>query len=250
MILNIELIETLEELDPSLKQAFIKVLKVLEKRLGEVVRREDFLELKNDVSELVEVQKRTEAQLHQIVEIQKDTEQRLNELAEAQRRTEQTVSELVEAQKKSEERLTRLEQAVAELAEAQKKTEETMHQGFKELRDQIAALGSRWGLQTESVFRNTVKSLLDRAGYQVTKGYYGDREVDVVIRNGEHILLEITSSMKKSDIERYNRSAQDYKQKTGIMPRIMVAAIYISPTVMREILDSPIPIEIFSTEEE
>ncbi|MGC8720324.1 MAG: hypothetical protein ACP5TY_10010, partial [Thermodesulforhabdaceae bacterium] len=138
MILNIELIETLEELDPSLKQAFIKVLKVLEKRLGEVVRREDFLELKNDVSELVEVQKRTEAQLHQIVEIQKDTEQRLNELAEAQRRTEQTVSELVEAQKKSEERLTRLEQAVAELAEAQKKTEETMHQGFKELRDQIA----------------------------------------------------------------------------------------------------------------
>lgn len=55
--------------------------------------------------------------------------------------------------------------------------------------------------------------------------------INVVIRDGEHILLEITSSMKKTDIVMYNRSAEEYQEKTRILPRIMVAAIYISPTV-------------------
>lgn len=88
-----------------------------------------------------------------------------------------------------------------------------------------------------------------KTGYTVSRGYYGGREVDIVIRNGEHILLEITSSMRKSDIGLYNRSAQDYKEKTGILPKIMVAAIYIPPTVMKEIVESPVPIEIFTIEE-
>jgi hypothetical protein len=124
-----------------------------------------------------------------------------------------------------------------------------MNMRFKEVKDQIAALGSRWGIQSETVFRNTVKTLLETTGYTVTRGYYGEREVDIVIRDGEHILLEITSSMKKSDVANYSRSATDYKEKTGILPRIMVAAIYISPSVMKEIMASPIPMEIFSIEE-
>lgn len=55
------------------------------------------------------------------------------------------------------------------LAEAQKRTEQrveeltiTMEKGFKELRDQITSLGSRWGLETEAVFRNTVTGLLGK----------------------------------------------------------------------------------------
>nr|WP_328988142.1 hypothetical protein [Thiorhodovibrio winogradskyi] len=34
------------------------------------------------------------------------------------------------------------------------------------------------------------------------EGDYGDRQADVIIRNGEHILLEITSRMHAKDIDR------------------------------------------------
>jgi len=92
--------------------------------------------------------------------------------------------------------------------------------------------------------------LLKKTGYSVERGYYGGREVDLVIKNGQHILLEITSSLKKADIRNYNLSADDYQKQTGIVPEIMVAAIYIAPNVMRELMDSPRPIKLFSIEED
>ncbi len=152
------------------------------------------------------------------------------------------VQDLATAQKRTESRLE-------ELAIAQKRTEHTIERGFKDLRDSISALGSRWGIMAEDTFRNAITGLLEGTGYSVSRGTYGDREVDIVVKNGEHLLFEITSSMKKSDIARYVRSADDYQDRTGISPRIMVAAIYIPPTVMREIADAPRTIEIFSIEE-
>lgn len=152
------------------------------------------------------------------------------------------VQDLATAQKRTESR-------IEELAIAQKRTEHTIERGFKDLRDSISALGSRWGIMAEDTFRNAITGLLEGTGYSVSRGTYGDREVDIVVKNGEHLLFEITSSMKKSDIARYVRSADDYQDRTGISPRIMVAAIYIPPTVMREIADAPRTIEIFSIEE-
>ncbi len=96
---------------------------------------------------------------------------------------------------------------------------------------------------------NAIRGLLGDRGYEIARGYYGDREVDCIIRNGEHIIMEITSSLRKSDIPRLMASAEDYEAKKGVKPRIMVAAIYIAPTVMREVADCPRHIEIFSPEE-
>ena len=179
------------------------------------IKREDFSELKDTVASL---------------------SQTVKELAEAQKDTDQSIKELTESQKRTD---LRIEELTLE-----------MKNGFKRSTDSIAALGSRWGLQSEQTFRNALQSLLARTGYTVEKGYYGDREVDVVIKNGEHILLEITSALKKKDIASLNRSAEDYFIKENIEPKLMIAAIYISPTVMREIHDSPRPIELFSEEEE
>jgi uncharacterized phage infection (PIP) family protein YhgE len=147
MLFSAELIEELEKIDPQTRTVFIKILKFVEKAVGEVVKREDFLELRKEleiltkaVRELAEAQKKAEERLvrlentvAELAEAQKKTEERLTrleqvvaELAEAQKRTEQRVEELAEAQKKTEERLVRLENTVAELAEAQKKTEERL----------------------------------------------------------------------------------------------------------------------------
>lgn len=157
-----------------------------------------------------------------------------------------------------------LKEVVGELAEAQKRTETSvdaltkriddlamlMKEGFQKVNEQITALGSRWEIMNEKAFRRTVQALLSRAGYTVSKGIYGDREVDVVIKNGEHILLEITSAAVKKDVRNLTRSAEDYFEKTGIEPKLMISAIYIPPTVMREITDSPRRIEIFTYEDD
>ncbi len=214
------------KITPAIKAEMIQII---DQRIKEVhVTKEDFSELKSIV---------------------KDTAGTVKELAEAQKRTEISVEKLNDAQK-------RTEISIEELSHAQKRTEikleelaQTMEQGFKVMKDSLTAIGSRWGIMAESTFRNTVTGLLQDTGYSVATGYYGDREIDIVIKNGAHFIFEITSSMKKSDIMRYVASADDYQSKTGITPRIMVAAIYIPPTVMREIIDAPRKIEIYSIEE-
>jgi len=140
-------------------------------------------ELQEPVTHLVEV-------LHSELGVTREEFSELKdvvkELAEAQKRTEQRVEELAEAQKRTEERV----ESLAEI----------MEKGFRRLEDQISALGSRWGIRNENVFRNTIRGLLAYIGYTVSKGYYAGREIDVIIRNGEHFLLEITSRMNKNDI--------------------------------------------------
>ncbi len=247
-----------------------KHLSEIYEKVSQLASKEDFYKLQNVVYELAEAQKRTEQRVEELAEAQKKTEarldsltQRVEELAEAQKRTEQMVYELAEAQKKTEARLDRLEQRVEELAEAQKRTEqrveelaegqkrleETVQTGFKKVSEQISALGSRWGIKNEAMLRKTISSLAKEFGYSVSKGFYGNREVDVIIHNGIHILLEVTSSALKKDVRNLNLSAEDYQKKHNIEPRLVLAAVYISPTVMREITESPRRIEVFSGDE-
>ncbi len=186
------------------------------------ILREDFTSLRQTAQDLVEAGKRTDLRLEELALALKRTDLRVEELALALNRTDLKVEEL----------------AIV------------MKEGFQKVNNQISALGGRWGIKNEATFRNTVSALMKKAGYSVSRGYFGDREVDLVIKNGEHILLEITSAALKKDVRTLNLSADDYFQKTGIEPKLMIAAIYVSPSVMREIIDSPKKIEIFTDDEE
>ncbi len=122
MIFGVELIEELEKLDPHIRSAFLKILKIIEKTIGEVVKREDFLELKKEVELLTKSVK---------------------ELAEAQKRTEQVVGELAEAQRQTQKEVSRLDKALQELAEAQKRTEEALKkltEDHKKTREHLGGL--------------------------------------------------------------------------------------------------------------
>lgn len=153
------------------------------------------------------------------------------------------VSELAEAQQELAAAQRRTEDRVAELAA-------TMERGFKSLRDSISALGSRWGIMSEETFRKAVRGILEETGYSVERGQYGGREVDVVIRNGSRILLELTSALKTEDIPKIIRSAEDYERRQETSVSIMVAAIFIPPMAMRALLDAPRKIDLFTYEGE
>lgn len=160
------------------------------------------------------------------------------------------VKDLALAQKRTEERVDVLTQRMDDLTQRVDDLTVAMKQGFQKLTDQISALGSRWGIKNETMLRNTLHSLLSKHGYTVTRGFYGGREIDILIHNGEHILLEVTSAAIKKDVRNLNLSAEEYFSKNGIEPRLMLAAVYISPVVMREIVESPRRIEVYSGEEE
>ena len=260
------MIQKLEDLDPKVRDAFVYLIhEVEEKDKFMSVEREDFNELKGVVQGLGEAQGRTERRIEELAEAQGRTEQRVEDLAEAQGRTEKRVEDLTEAQGRTEQRVEELaeaqrdlteaqgrtEQRVGELTEAQVRTEKKIDDLGHSLTNQIAALGSRWGIYNEGTFRSTIRGLLSKmSGVEVREGYYGDRQVDVIIRNGEHVILEITSRMHPKDINKIYSSADDYKMKAGIEPTLMVATSYISPRLMEKIMGLERKIEIFSYESE
>ena len=232
----------------------------------------DFSELKDTVQRMATVQEHTDHQLaelsaqvrnlteaqEKLATAQERTEQKVEKLAEAQEklttaqeRTEQKVEKLAEAQEKLATAQERTEQKVEKLAEAQERTEYGLQRLEKSLSDQISALGSRWGIYNEGVFRSTMYGVLQELdGVTVHEGFYGGRQVDVVIRNGEHILLEITSRMHAKDIDKLYQSAEDYEAQEGVRPKLMVATSYISPKLMQKIMGLERPIDIFSFEAE
>ncbi|GAQ94878.1 hypothetical protein TAGGR_11071 [Thermodesulfovibrio aggregans] len=256
MIFNVELIEELEKLEPQVRSAFLKILRFIEKTIGEVVKREDFLELKREVekltksvAELAEAQKKSEERLTklehtlaELAEAQKRTEQRLNELAEAQKRTEQRLNELAEAQKHTEQRLN-------ELAEAQKKTEEELRQligEHKKTREQLGGLTHTVGYILEDRAYKGLPDLLKRdfglgtidfikrdfieisANRYEEINIFGKGKID---ERDKWIIGECKTQLKKTDIDNFlNKVRKIEKVLTG--EKILVIVTYqASPSV-------------------
>ncbi|RME89739.1 MAG: hypothetical protein D6767_07990, partial [Candidatus Hydrogenedentota bacterium] len=74
----------------------------------------------------------------------------------------------------------------------------------------------------------------------------GDRQIDIIIRNGEHILIEITAALRKKNIHNLIKSAKDYMQKEKVQPRLMLAAPHMSPRLYEEVQKQELPIELFT----
>jgi len=104
----------------------------------------------------------------------------------------------------------------------------------------IGALGARWGLHSESAFRNGLRAILERSfGVKVERyedfdsdgnvfGRPEQIEMDVIVHNGVLILCEIKSSMSKSDLYSFWRKKNFYEEKHG---RRASRTMVISPMI-------------------
>jgi hypothetical protein len=196
--------------------------------------------LEGAVERLAEAQARTEARVDRL-------EAAVERLAEAQARTEVrlerlegAVERLAEAQARTEARVDRLEAAVERLAEAQRRTELRVeelagavqslaeaHRLFQySFHSQIGGLGARWGLQTEEAFRQGMRTILREVGftteqfldYDAAGEVFGEPdqvELDVVIKNGRVIVVEIKSSLDRANTYLFDRKVAFYTRKTG-----------------------------------
>ncbi len=121
----------------------------------------------------------------------------------------------------------------------------------------IGALGSRWGLHSESSFRNGLRTILEDS-FSVKVERYQDFdhegtvfgkpdqiEMDVIIHNGTLILCEIKSSMSKSDMYVFSRKKEFYEKKHD---RKAKRILVISPMVEGSAAEvaKKLGIEVFS----
>lgn len=91
----------------------------------------------------------------------------------------------------------------------------------------LGAIGARWGIMTEEAFRNGVRVLFaeqpmlrveewryhDAEG--LVFGYPSDVQVDVLVRDGAHVLVEIKSSVSPADVASFARKAELYRKVSG-----------------------------------
>lgn len=97
---------------------------------------------------------------------------------------------------------------------------------LRENRILLDRLGARWGIQNENLFRNTMRTLFEESfGVKVEERLIGDEQYDVVIHNGDHILIEIAASVGPKVQERFVRKRNKYIAETGITPTRFILAV-------------------------
>ncbi|MCW3132214.1 MAG: DUF3782 domain-containing protein [Candidatus Methanospirare jalkutatii] len=109
----------------------------------------------------------------------------------------------------------------------------------KAFQRRLDALGARWGILSEDAFRGSMWGIVERLfGGSVEHWIYEDSEgfvfgypatieVDLIIKDKEHILVEIKSHVRKSDVGVLLRKGKLYKRVRGITPRLVFVSPYI-----------------------
>ena len=115
---------------------------------------------------------------------------------------------------------------------------EDFNKAYLEFSRKLDALGARWGVVTERAFRECMRGVAenwefrDEAGE--VYGYPSIVEVDVVVRNGIHMLVEVKSSVSRGDVLEFWKIGRLCERVTGIKPRLVM----ISPYVDEKALES------------
>lgn len=146
------------------------------------------------------------------------------------------VERLEEHLQKTEERLEKIE----EDARLHREYMENMVKAIHDLQRTMSIIGYRYGVYTEEVFRSSVKYFVEDLlkTYSVEKWRYYDEhgyvygypsiiDVDVLIKNSEHIIVVYKAHADCGDVAELYRIAQLYERVTGIKPK----AILVAPTV-------------------
>lgn len=175
--------------------------------------------------------------IHDYAPSRAETESRFDKmLAELRAMREESERKWAENLRKWEENERRWEEnqeAIRELFKQTSQLERTMVQT-------IGALGARWGIATESSFRNALRAILEESfGVKVEQVEYRDEslevydrpeqiELDVIIRNGEVLVCEIKVAASRADIYAFNRKVRSYENRSK---RKVNRKLLISPMV-------------------
>jgi len=189
--------------------------------------------LEERFAELEERQQRLEEEFKRLYERQLRLEEEFKKLEERFAKLEERFARIEERQQRLEERFLKLEERVAKLEERL----EELSEAVRELTGKLMALGYRYGIATEKVFRDSIKYLVEDLlrEYRVTPWSYYDSEgivfghpsvieVDLLVKDNIHILVEYKALADRSDVAELYRIGRLYEKVTGIKPRLLLVA--------------------------
>ena len=96
---------------------------------------------------------------------------------------------------------------------------------FDDVQRSIDRLGARWGIRNESLFRQTMAALLEQSfGVRVEERTIAGEQFDILIYDGQHILVEIAASVGPTIQTRLERKRRLYEESTGVSPTRVILA--------------------------
>ena len=129
--------------------------------------------------------------------------------------------------------LKKLEEKMATKEEL-RRVEASLRDDLRRVELALNALGARWGVLNEDAFRSGVRELLRDAGYTVDRwvhyddkgyvyGYPSEVELDVIARDGRTFAVEITSALRRGDLQQIRRKVELF----GAIAGRKVDAVYV-----------------------
>jgi len=168
----------------------------------------------------------------------KELLEKFAKLEERQQKLEERFAELEERQQRLEERFARLEERFAKLEERFARVEEEV----RDSRRVLSVIAHRFGVLSEAGFRETMKYVIEEIlgaakveqwVYRDDKGFvYGYPsvvEVDIVVRDKEHVLVEVKSRVSKGDVAELYRIMKLYERVKGVKPKAVIIGGLIDP---------------------
>ncbi|TDA31870.1 MAG: hypothetical protein DSO04_03220 [Hadesarchaea archaeon] len=168
------------------------------------------------------------------------------ETAELRKETTELRKEMTKLRQDMMEGFRRHDEEIAELRREMARLRQDMTEGFQLVHRQLSALGARWGLMSERAFREGLRGLLERElGLRVEKwarmdregrvfGHPGRVEVDVAVRDGKVVLVEVKSHVGRADVYSFRRKAEFYEKVEGKKPsRLLMVTPYAEREALR-----------------
>ena len=177
----------------------------------------------------------------------------LGRLEEHDRKFDELLATQEEHSRRFEEHDRKFEGILLTLKEHSKRFEEHGRM-LKGLDLKIEALGSRWGIFSEQSFREGMKSIVEQYfGGEVERWITDDKEgtvfghpskveVDLIVKDGEHILVEIKSSIHKSDVTKLFREGRLYEKVKGVKPKLVIISPFVEEDAKEEAELQGIPV--------
>jgi len=189
--------------------------------------------------------------IREILERMEENTRAIRSLQEQVAEHSKVIAEHTEAIRALQDQVRALQEQVRSLQEQVRALQEQVaehsrviaeHTGaIRDLQRTITALGARWGILAEEAFREAMEGIIVRnfggkvgrwATYDeegIVHGHPSVVEVDLLVTDREHILVEIKSSVSRADVYELWRSAKLYEKKTGIKPKLMIASPFVEP---------------------
>ena len=240
-----EILERFARLEERFAKLQERVLK-LEERVTKLEKR--VIRLEERFARLEERVLKLEKRVAKLEERILKLEERFAKLEERVTKLEERFAKLEERQQKLEERFARLEERFVRLEERQQKLEERFLRLEEEMRNTkrvIAVIAHRFGVLSEKGLRETLKYVVEEVlGVSVVErreiwdsegivyGHPSMVEIDVVVRDGDHILIEFKSRVSRGDVAELYRVGLLYEKTQKVKPKLLIVGGFIDKAAL------------------